>query len=180
MYKGDPMTHSAVAYNTYDKSEMIRSLELLYNNISIKIDKINITIKLITKKIKQPALNPRKACFKRRISKLYEYRDKCKNMNLELRNLIYWVESEQLCMGNNIISLRLYNAIFDVVQKINEEFPMFGAIAAYVLQLANKQVWGNYYNHNCQRNSTSTVIPDDFPWWATQEFQQGRVIDLFR
>jgi|SaaInl7_135m_RNA_FD_contig_31_2888803_length_999_multi_6_in_0_out_0_1 hypothetical protein len=181
------MTNCAMVYNIYEKSEILDGLELLYNKINKQMLGCKRSIAKVSKKLKKcPSIKSREVHVNR-TSKLQNYMDKCKDVNTELNSIIAWADTEYIRTENNRISLRLYNAIYNVIQKINKHFPRLNYITLDVLKHANEQVCGSCYESVPEQDDSYDSYDTDDSYdsydfvdlWQTQEFQQERVVDLF-
>jgi hypothetical protein len=166
------MTNSAIAYNVYEKSEVLSRLELLHNKINNQMRRCKLSINKASKQLKKcSSVKYRKTCLIR-ASKLQNYQDNCKNINMELNAIIAWVDAEYIRMNANFISLRLYNATYNLLKKINKYFPRLNPITLDILKHVDKQIWSDYYQNTPQQDER--YDPVDLS--QTQKFHQANYV----
>jgi hypothetical protein len=142
------MINNAVAYNLYEKSELLGSLETLFNEINKRMHKCIMSLDEVFKRLKQcSAINSRQT-YLNRISKLQSYKDNCNDINLELSAIIDWVDAEYIRMNKGFVSLWLH----DVIQKINKNFPGLMSASSEVLKYINNQACSGYHKDPHKRN----------------------------
>lgn len=186
------MTQSARQFNfykqSYEQPDISTALDLLYNQINLKKLNCERTINKVLRKLKiNQALIPRKTMLSRLV-KLENYKDRCKNINKELSAVIDWVDAECIRMNCEFISLRLYNAIYRILQKVNTSFSHLDDETLEVIGHADEHVWHNWQDHHGEitsiehdaRTGNNDIFQcDNQGFIQARIFQQEQIMELF-